>query len=136
MPLDKAKKGEGFYHPYKPTFRSRAEKLLAEMLDQLNIKYQHERPLILITSNGEIKRYRPDFTLSINGRKIIIQCDGIYWHNKTEAIARDTLFNELSEEVDIEVIRVFSEALTDNWLSVYSWIYEALASRTQFSIND
>ncbi|WP_417444636.1 DUF559 domain-containing protein [Joostella sp.] len=63
--------------------RSFIEKKMEWLLDELKIKNETQKIIYRKETkpNGQRRYYKPDFVLS--DYKIIIECDGDYWHSKT-----------------------------------------------------
>ena len=55
--------------------RSKNECIMANVLYKLGIEYEYEKVLLLKTENGE-RRFRPDFTVKLNGRELYIELFG------------------------------------------------------------
>jgi SPP1 gp7 family putative phage head morphogenesis protein len=65
----------------KNKYRTYLEKKIAWLLNEMGISYIAQ-PIIHLEEkvNGRLRYYKPDFVL--RDHKIIIECDGSYWHDK------------------------------------------------------
>lgn len=61
-----------------------------------------------ITPQKRIGGFRADFLVEINGRKIIIECDGKAYHSSNEAYAYDIFRQKELENLGYEVYRIWS----------------------------
>jgi very-short-patch-repair endonuclease len=86
---------------------SSLEVIVAAMLDTLGIKYWFQRKMF---------GFVPDFVLI--GRKIVIECDGGYWHSRPGAPERDARKDVVFADKGYTVLRLPSKLVYNEPLTV------------------
>lgn len=76
----------------KPTM---IERIVASLLDALRVSYLQEH---------RIGRYIVDFF--VPAKRLIIECDGEYWHGKPEVKARDAVRDRILREQGYTIVRL------------------------------
>jgi very-short-patch-repair endonuclease len=79
-----------------------AEKIMLKFLRKLKIGFQFQKSML---------GFFPDFTLP--SLKMIIECDGEYWHSPLKVRRRDARKDRLFTKAGYKVIRVCSEDVVD-----------------------
>lgn len=75
----------------------------AQMLDSLNVDYEQQ---------FKIGRYLCDFTLPEH--KLVIECDGIYWHSSAKQQATDKRKNEYLMDQGYTVLRLSGDTIRES----------------------
>lgn len=91
------------------------EKKIANLLDELNIKYEWNKHIKTKTT----WRF-PDFKVG----NLVIECDGIYWHKNN--IEKDKLRQKELEDLGLEVIRFNDQEILKNFEEVKRCIAQKL----------
>lgn len=89
------------------------EKKIRECLEQFHIKFRQE---------AKIGRYHADFL--IENTKIIIECDGIYWHSLEHARKRDVRKNAFLKEKGYRIYRFPEEEINQSPLTCLRKIFD------------
>lgn len=96
-------------------FMSSIERKVKEILDELNIKHENNYPLF---------GFFPDF--AIIDKKIIIECDGDYWHSLPGVPEADIVRQEILESFGWRFIRFTEKQINNNIEFVKSIIIEEI----------
>ena len=86
-----------------------------EQLDEIGIRYVQQKRIY----NGE-RYFFLDFY--IPSLKLIIECNGDYWHNLPEKIERDKSLKKYVESVDRNIVFIWEHEINDEWF----WIEDYL----------
>lgn len=94
---------------------SSIEIIVKEQLDELGIKYIQQKRV----SDGE-RNYFLDFY--IPRYKLVIECNGDYWHNLPDKKERDKNLKEYVESTGRKIIFIWEHEIKNNWF----WIGDYL----------
>lgn len=94
---------------------SSIEKKVKEQLDELNIKYIQQKQII-----GNNKIYYLDFY--IPSLKLVIECNGDYWHSLPNRIQRDKDLKEFVESSGHKIIFIWEHEINDEWFWIGDYI--------------
>lgn len=86
-----------------------------EQLDEIGIRYVQQKRIY----NGE-RYFFLDFY--IPSLKLIIECNGDYWHNLPEKIERDKSLKKYVESVGRNIVFIWEHEINDEWF----WIEDYL----------
>lgn len=82
-----------------------------EQLDEIGIKYVQQKFV------HDSKRYYVlDFY--IPSLKLVIECNGDYWHNRPDRIERDKMLKEYVESTGRRIIFIWEHEINDDWFWV------------------
>jgi len=116
-PRFRIKKGRGLFCSWKCFKKYRGEtsieKKIRECLERFYIKFRQE---------AKIGRYHADFL--IENTKIIIECDGVYWHSLEYAQKRDARKNIFLKEKGYRVYRFPEEEINKSPLTCLQKIFD------------
>lgn len=117
--------GTFFEHPELCGFRNQRkneytdiEDIVKTMLDKLGVSYVHDEPL----SVDGVTRF-PDFF--VKDRKIIIECDGDYWHDREERKLHDSDKDVVFIAAGFVVLRFAGSIIKDDPEAVFLGIKAA-----------
>ncbi len=87
-----------------PKKQTKIERIIEKELKNLNISYKTNYPI-------KKARTQVDFYLP---NKVIIYCDGDYWHNLPDAIKKDKRQNKCLKEMGYKVLRFWEHEINKN----------------------
>ncbi len=96
-----------------------AEKSMMKILRKLKLNYRFQQSMF---------GYFPDFLLP--KLKVVIECDGIYWHSKLSVRRRDRRKDRAFEKAGYKVIRISSEEVVKNPEKVLQQLKALLKRKT------
>lgn len=94
---------------------SSIENKVAHQLDELNIRYIQQKKV-----NNGFRNFYLDFY--IPSLKLVIECNGDYWHNFPDRKARDKNLKKYVESTGRKIIFIWEHEINDDWF----WIGDYL----------
>ena len=109
------KDGTNFLKP------SKIELIVKEQLDMIGIKYVQQKHLY-DKRNG--KHYFADFY--IPSLKLVLECNGDYWHSFDDKKKRDKEFKKFVERTKHKIIFIWEHEIKDDWFWVGDYLEEVM----------
>lgn len=94
---------------------SSLEKKVAKQLDDIGIRYIQQKKIFDGNRSYYLDFYIPQY-------KLVIECNGNYWHNKDDRIIRDKKLKEYVESTGRKIIFIWEDEIKDEWF----WIGDFL----------
>ena len=94
---------------------SSIELIVKEQLDEIGFRYVQQKRVHNGSRYFFLDFYLPDL-------KLVIECNGDYWHNLPEKKERDKVLKEYVESTGRRIIFIWEHEIKDNWF----WIGDYL----------
>ncbi len=96
---------------------TKIELKVESQLNELNIKYIKQKKLYDGKRNYFVDFYIPSL-------KLVIECNGDYWHSLPNRIQRDKDLKEYVEKSGHKIIFIWEHEINDEWFWIGDYIYE------------
>ena len=94
---------------------------VAEQLDWYGIRYIQQKR---VYDNKNNKAFYLDFY--IPEYKLVIECNGDYWHNLSNRIERDEMLEQFVKSTGRKIIFIWEYEIKDEWFDIMDYIKEGI----------